>query len=336
MKNKGITLISILIIIAIIAGVGVLGYLGYQQWFGQKQLTAEDYTTEQSCKEANHYWYNDSCHNKKKIKVSTESFRKTSFPAADNQFPIPDYEKKFITMIDDFSGGSGEAEFFLAYAIAGVHREDVKNFYTKQLKKEDWQPKGEYGKVDISDREKPVRLIFTKPDKSDLYRAEIIISTRTDLQGDLEGWPEKNTVIRVRENWPTGFEHAKDLTPNSPFCRYFDKDFKKILEPAIGKVKLSGLHEWGGLNSEDSARMFYYGGENSSFASATKTEIFNKMEKVKESFKSNGYKVNWQRDEFVKPIEISKKVAGKKYSFHIMPLADGFTIQYPPMMTGGN
>jgi len=344
MQNKGVTLIHLLIAVAIISGIsiiGALGYLGYQEWFTQEKSETEDYTAQTNCEDAGYYWYDNACHNKRKIKVSTESFKNTAFPAADDQFPIPDFEKKKKLMIDDFSGAAGEAEFFLLYTTAGDKRKKVKDFYIKELKEKGWQAEKDYSKVDFSKRESPLALSFTKS-KNELYKIRLVISyNKGTNQEDSASrspvyWPEGGTWVKIRENWPAGFEYAKDLSPNSSFCQYFNKDFKKILRQAIGKVKLSGLHEFSGQNDPNmerkTLRMFYYSGESLSFSDATTTEIYDKMQKVKESFEGNGYQANLEEGEYINPIEVSKEVSDKKYSFDVIPLVDGFAIQYPPMM----
>lgn len=70
MNNKQITSTRILIITAVIGGLAILGglgYLGYQEWFGQKELTAEDYTKQSACEDAGYYWYENTCRKEKQV-----------------------------------------------------------------------------------------------------------------------------------------------------------------------------------------------------------------------------------------------------------------------------
>jgi len=257
-------------------------------------------------------------------KPFVQDFDNIAFPAADGQFPIPKYEKMKAIMIDDFFGRTGQAEFFLYYIIGGKHKEDVREFYIRALENEGWKLEADYEINEMQGFEgnqiKGVFLSFSKPEH-ELYNAEITIFE--DKLGDIkEDWPPEVTFVKIIENWPIGFNYAKDLTPNSPFCQYFDQDFRKafsFIKELVGEVRLNGLHEISESSQQLPIRIFYYVTQKS----IASVEDINKIIKA---FSTNGYQANWTLG---KPIIMSKTVSGKKYSFKMTPLEEGFVIDFP-------
>jgi len=239
-----------------------------------------------------------------------ENFDVISFPAADNQFPIPEYEKMYPLAIDEFDG-SKEVEFFLMYGVAGDYQSDIKNFYleNEELENQRWIIAGDsQGLVyDFNGKEVESNFIDFVKEQDETYSISIAIVAVSkpdilDFLGisalDIE---EKIlTIVTIKENWPIGFEYSKELIPNSPFCQYFDKDFKKVLNSIVEEVKLNGLHEIERGINQPPLRLFYY-------VAKQPLSSFDDVYEVKNAFLASGYQVDWEGEG--KPFHLSKKIA---------------------------
>jgi len=246
-----------------------------------------------------------------------------AFPAADGQFPMPEYEKMAILEIGDFyrSGGEQQVEFSLLYMVGGNRENDIRSFYVEALGAEGWNIEEDL-KTGLyeGDRTESIVLSFSKPE-SELYEIRILIRESESRNPLREGWPMELTWVEISHRWPFGFDYAKDLTPNSPFCKYFDRDFKKIISSITGEgINLNGLYEvaedpdWGVMRS------FFYVSE--------KKISLDDIAKIKEAFVSSGYKIIWEDEDWEGHFSFVEQVTEVNFMFGIKIGEEGLIIEF--------
>jgi len=247
-----------------------------------------------------------------------------AFPAADGQFPFPEYEKMAILEIGDFyrSGEKQQVEFSLLYMVGGNRENDIRSFYVEALGAEGWNIEEDF-RMEVYVGEgtrQPVVLSFSKPE-SELYEICITIQEAESSSPVLEGWPVEATTVEISHRWPFGFDYAKDLTPNSPFCKYFDRDFKKIISSITGEgINLNGLYEVAEDHDWDVMRSFFYASE--------KKISLDDIAKIKEAFVSSGYKIIWEDEDWEGHFSFVEQVTEANFMFDIRIGEEGLIIDF--------